>query len=210
MGFVFGLGTILLALAFAQKLDMQMQNYTIILVGMVFSLFISAITTLMSALAREHIQTLLFWQMGSFAMKDWSIVWILVPVTVIGTLFVMHYNRELDIMTFGEDQAVTMGVSLQTVKRLLLFASAALTGSAIAFCGVIGFMDLVVPHIVRKIFGASHRYVIPISAVLGGAFMVICDGVARTIASPSELPVGAVTAIIGAPFFAYIFFVGRK
>jgi iron complex transport system permease protein len=148
--------------------------------------------------------------MGSFAMKDWSVVWILASVTIVGVLFIMHHNRELDMMTFGEDQAKTMGINLKTVKYLLLLASAALTGSAIAFCGVIGFVDLVVPHAVRKIFGASHRYVIPMPAVCGGAFTVICDGVARTIASPSELPVGAVTAIIGAPFFAYIFFVGRE
>jgi len=210
MGFVFGLGTIFLALAIAQKLDVQMQNYTIILVGMVFALFVNAITTLMSALSHEHIQKFVFWQMGSFAMKDWSVVWILVPVTVIGTLFITHYHRELDVMTFGEDQARTMGVNLKTVKYTLLFASAALTGSTIAFCGVIGFVDLVVPHIVRKLFGAAHRYLIPMSAVFGGAFMVICDLLARTVASPSELPVGAVTAIIGAPFFAYIFFVGRR
>ena len=139
--------------------------------------------------------------------------WILsgiLALPLIGALFILRYHRELDMMTFGEDQAMTMGVSLQTVKRTLLFAAAALTGSAIAFCGVIGFVDLIIPHIVRKIFGASHRYVIPMSAVFGGAFMVICDLLARTVASPSELPVGAVTAIIGAPFFAYIFFVGRK
>jgi len=210
MGFIFGLGTIVLALALSQKLDVQMQNYTIILVGMVFSLFVSAITTLMSALSHEHIQRLVLWQMGSFAMKDWSVVWILTPIAVIGTLYVMHYHRELDMMTFGEDQAMTMGVNLKTVKRLLLLTAAALTGSAIAFCGVIGFVDLVVPHVVRKLFGAPHRYVIPMSAVFGGAFMGICDLLARTVAPSSELPVGAVTAIIGAPFFAYIFFVGRK
>ena len=210
MGFLFGLGTIVLTLAIAQKLDVQMQNYTIILVGMVFSLFVNAITTLLSAMSHEHIQRLLFWQMGSFAMKDWSVIGILVPVTIIGTLFITHYHRELDMMTFGEDQAKTMGVNLKTVKYNLLFVSAALTGSAIAFCGVIGFVDLVVPHIVRKIFGAAHRYVIPMSAVFGGVFMVMCDLIARTIVSPSELPVGAITAIIGAPFFAYIFFVGRK
>jgi len=211
MGFLFGLGTIFLAIAFAQKLDGQMQNYTIILVGMVFSLFVNAITTLMSVLAEEHdIQRLLFWQMGSFSMKDWSAVLILAPVTLIGTLFILHHNRELDIMTFGEEQAMSMGVNLKTVKRLLLFAAAALTGSAVAFCGVIGFVDLVAPHIVRKIFGAAHRYVVPMSAVFGGAFMVICDLAARTLVSPGELPVGAVTAIIGAPFFAYLFFVGRK
>jgi iron complex transport system permease protein len=209
MGFIFGLGTIVLAISFASRLDRQMENNTIILTGMVFSLFVNAVTTLMSALSREHMQRLIFWQMGSFSMKDWSTVFILAPIAVAGTIFITHFNRELDMMTFGEEQAKTMGVNLKRVKWILLISSAALTGSAIAFVGIIGFVDLVAPHIVRRLFGSSHRYVMPMSALFGGSFMVICDLAARTAVSPSELPVGAVTAIIGAPFFAYIYF-GRK
>jgi len=208
-GFVFGFATILLAVSFASRLDNRMENNTIILTGMVFSLFVNAITTLMSAMSGEHIQRLVFWQMGSFSMRDWSTVFILLPVILAGTLFILHYNRELDMMTFGEEQAHTMGVNLKRVKWILLIAAAALTGSAIAFVGVIGFVDLVAPHIVRRLFGSSHKYVIPMSAVFGGSFMVICDLAARTVVSPSELPVGAVTAIIGAPFFAYIYFAKR-
>ena len=209
VGFVFGLGTILLAISFASRLDGQMQNNTIILVGMVFSLFVNAITTLLSALSREHMQRLIFWQMGSFSMKDWPTVFILAPVTIAGVIFISHFNRELDMMTFGEEQAQTMGVNLKKTKWILLITAAALTGSAIAFVGVIGFVDLVAPHIIRRFFGSSHRYVIPMSALFGGAFMVICDLAARTLVSPGELPVGAVTALIGAPFFAYIYF-GKK
>ena len=209
MGFVFGLATILLAVAVASRLDGQMQNNTIILVGMVFSLFVNAATVLLSAMSREHMQRLIFWQMGSFSMKDWSTVFILAPIVIAGIIFIVHYHRELDIMTFGEEQAQTMGVNLKRVKWILLIAAAALTGSAIAFVGVIGFVDLVAPHIVRRLVGSSHKYVIPMSAVFGGAFMVVCDLVARTVVSPSELPVGAVTALIGAPFFAYIYF-GKK
>jgi iron complex transport system permease protein len=210
MGFLFGLGTILLSISFASRVDRRMENNTIILTGMVFSLFTNAIITLMSALSREHMQRLIFWQMGSFSMKDWIAVQILAPVAIVGVLFVTHYSRELDIMTFGEEQAQTIGINLKRTKWILLVTSAALTGSAISFVGVIGFVDLVAPHIVRKIFGSPHRYVIPMSAVFGGAFMVMCDLAARTVISPQELPVGAVTAIIGAPFFAYIYFSKRK
>ena len=210
MGFIFGFGTIVLAIAFASRLDNQMENNTIILAGMVFSLFVNAVTTLLTAMQKEHMQRLLFWQMGSFSMKDWGAVAVLAPVAFAGTLFVAHYNRELDIMTFGEEQARTMGVNLRRVKWILLIASAALTGSVIAFAGVIGFVDLVVPHIVRRLFGSAHRLVIPMTAALGGAFMVMCDLAARTVVAPNELPVGAVTALIGAPFFAWIYFGGRK
>jgi len=208
-GFVFGLGTIFLVIAFATRIDGRMENHTIILTGMVFSLFVSALTTLMSALQREQLQRLVFWQMGSFSMRDWSTVIILVPILIAGILFILHHNRELDMMTFGEEQARTMGVNLKKVKWVLLITAAALTGSAIAFVGVIGFVDLVAPHIVRRVFGVSHRHVIPLSAVFGGTFMVLCDLVARTVVSPSELPVGAVSALVGAPFFAYIYF-GRR
>jgi iron complex transport system permease protein len=186
-----------------------MENLTIILVGMVFSLFISAITTLMSAMEHEHMQRLIFWQMGSFSMKGWDPIFILVPLVFLGIIFIIHYNRELDMMTFGEEKAKTMGVDLKKIKWLLLVSTSAITGSAVAFSGVIGFVDLVTPHIVRKVFGSPHRLVIPMSAMFGGAFMVICDLVARLIMSPSELPVGTVTALIGAPFFTYIYFSRR-
>jgi iron complex transport system permease protein len=209
VGFAFGLGTILLVVAFASRVDGRMENNTIILTGMVFSLFVNAITTLMSALGREHIQRLIFWQMGSFSMRDWTPVIILMPIALLGIAFIIHYNRELDMMTFGEEQAKTMGVKLKTVKWVLLITAAALTGSSIAFVGVIGFVDLVSPHIVRRVFGVTHRHVIPLSAVFGGSFMVICDIVARTVVSPAELPVGVVSALVGAPFFAYIYF-GRR
>ncbi|MCL2740926.1 MAG: iron ABC transporter permease [Oscillospiraceae bacterium] len=209
VGFAFGLGTIVLAISFASRLDRNMENNTIILVGMVFSLFVNAVTTLMSALSKEHMQRLIYWQMGSFSMKDWQAVYTLAPILAVGAAFVLYFNRELDMMTFGEEQAKTMGVDLKRVKWTLLIAAAAITGSAIAFVGIIGFVDLVAPHIVRKVFGSSHRVVIPVSVLVGGAFMVVCDLVARTVASPSELPVGAVTALVGAPFFAYVYFSRR-
>ncbi|WFA08875.1 iron ABC transporter permease [Tissierella sp. Yu-01] len=209
-GLTFGLLTVFLAVSFTAKLDKNMSNNTIILVGMVLSLFINAILTLMSALGREHIQQLIFWQMGSFSSREWSSVLILLPIVIIGVLILMRYSRELDLMTFGEEQASAVGVETTKVKWVLLGLSAALTGSAISFVGVIGFIDLIAPHVVRKFFGSSHKIVIPMSMFIGGAFMVICDLIARTIVSPSELPVGAITALVGAPFFAYVYFSKRK
>ena len=210
LGFVFGLGTIVMAIAIAQRFDNRLENHTIILTGLVLSLFINAITTLMFALFRESVQRMVFWQMGSFSMRDWDAVYILAPIAVAGIVFIARYKWEMDVMTFGEEQAESIGVSIRKVKWTLLIVSAAITGSTIAFVGVIGFVDLVAPHIVRKLFGSAHRYVIPMSAVMGGAFMALCDLIARTIVAPIELPVGAVTAIIGAPFFAYVYYSKRK
>jgi len=210
LGFCFGLGTLLLSIAVASRLDSGLENNTIILTGMVISLFTNAIVTLVSAISREHIQRLIYWQMGSFSLKDWKMVFILAPIALVGTLITMHYNRELDMLTFGEEQARAMGVDTVKIKWILLIVAAAITGSAISFVGVIGFVDLVAPHIVRKIFGSRHRLVLPMSAVFGGAFMVVCDLVARTVVKNSDLPVGAVTALVGAPFFAYVYFKRRK
>ena len=215
LGFVFGLGTILLVMAMASRLDPRMENHTIILTGMVLALFINAVTTLMFAFFREGIQRMVLWQMGSFSMLNWGTVWspvlILAPIAVLGIFLIARCKWELDVMTFGEEQAQAVGVNIRKIKLLLLIAAAALTGSTIAFVGVIGFVDLVAPHIVRRIFGPVHRYVIPMSAVVGGTFMVLSDLAARTVTAPVELPVGAVTAIIGAPFFAYVYFSrGRK
>lgn len=209
-GLVCGLLTVFLAVKFASKMDSNLENNTIILVGMVFSLFVNAMLTLITAMAEEHVQQLTFWQMGSFALKDWSSVFVLFPVVIVGVFVIRFFSKEMDIMTFGEEQAFTMGVDVYRLKWVLLGLSAALTGSAISFVGVIGFIDLVAPHVVRKVFGSSHKVVIPMSFMFGGAFMVVCDLVARTIITPSELPVGAVTAIVGAPFFAYVYFSKRK
>ena len=210
LGFVFGLGTILMVMAIARQLDIRMENHTIILTGMVFALFINAITTMLFVLFREGAERMIFWQMGSFSMRDWHTVYILAPIALIGIVFVARYKWELDVMTFGEEQAQTVGVNVKRIKLILLIIASALTGSAIAFVGVIGFVDLVAPHVVRKIFGSAHKVVIPMSALVGGIFMVLADFVARTLTSPVELPVGAVTALIGAPFFAYVYFSRRK
>jgi len=209
-GLICGLATVFSAVKFASRMDKNLENNTIILVGMVFSLFVNAILTLLTSMSKEHLAQLTFWQMGSFALKDWSNIAVLFPIVLMGVIIIRNYSKELDIMTFGEEQAFTMGVDVHKVKWLLLGLSAALTGSAISFVGIIGFIDLIAPHVVRKAFGSSHKIVIPMSMLFGGAFMVICDLIARTIISPSELPVGAITALVGAPFFAYVYFSKRK
>jgi len=205
-GLLGGIVTIFIVILFASKVDKNMGTQTVILAGMVLSLFINAIQTMLISVSRGGFEKLIIWQMGSFSLKEWSYVLIMCPVTVIGILLLIKSSKDLDIMTFGEDQALAMGVELKKKKWELLWLSSILTGCAVAFSGVIGFIDLVTPHLVRKLFGPSHRYVLPMSAVLGGSFLVLADLVARTVISPNELPVGAVTALIGAPFFAVIYF----
>lgn len=210
VGLIGGLATVFAAVGFATSVDRNMDTNTIILAGMVFSLFVNSILTLISSLNREDAQRMLMWQMGSFSQKDWTYVSVFLPIAIVLIFITMFYGKELDLMTFGEEHAKAAGVETTKVKWILLSLSSALTGCAVAFTGIIGFVDLVAPHIVRKLFGAKHRVVIPLSALFGGIFMVVADLIARTIISPSELPVGAVTALIGAPFFGYIYFSERK
>ena len=210
IGFLSGLLTVIMVILFANRVDRGMSNNTIILSGMVFSLFASAMLTTISALNTHKIEAITMWQMGSFNMRGWSYLLVGVPFFIVGVSIVLRYSREMDILTFGEDGAKAIGVETEKVKKHLLFSTAVLTGSAVALSGTIGFIDLIVPHLVRKIFGSNHKVVIPMCILLGGSFMVLTDLVARTIISPSELPVGAITAIIGAPFFGYLYFSKRS
>ncbi|KKY00959.1 MULTISPECIES: FecCD family ABC transporter permease [Paraclostridium] len=206
IGFLFGLITVYGVIVFSSRIDKTMANNTIILAGMVFSLFVNALLTTLTALFSEDIKSISLWQMGSFSMKGWSYVRVLIPFLIIGIIGVLRYTKEMDILTFGEEQAKAVGVDTNRVKKHLFIHSAILTGSAVALSGTIGFVDLIAPHMVRRVFGSKHKYVIPMSFVFGGSLMVITDLIARTIVSPAELPVGAITAIIGAPFFAYVYF----
>jgi iron complex transport system permease protein len=208
-GFVFGIGTVFLVIWCASRLDKTMSNNTVILFGMVFSLFVNAILTTLTALYREELRNLLYWQMGSFSMRGWSYSGLMLPFLIIGSLVIFRYAREMDILSFGDDDAQSMGVDSVRVRRILLACSAALTGAAVALCGVIGFVDLIAPHLARKITSSRHCYVLPMAFLLGGSLLVVTDLVARTAVSPSELPVGAVTALIGGPFFAWLYFKKR-
>jgi len=209
-GFSFALITVLFVLILSGRIDRNIHSYTIILIGMVVSLFVSAFLTLLSSLFPDHSQQIYFWMMGSFSARNWTHVYILTPICILITFLIWIQSGELDILTFGDEQAMSLGVNTSLRKVILILLTALLTGASVAFTGTIGFIDLVAPHVVRKIFGARHKIVVPMSFLYGGAFMSLADLIARTIIAPRELPVGAVTALLGAPFFVFIFFKRKK
>ncbi|MEG0128814.1 FecCD family ABC transporter permease, partial [Clostridium sp.] len=139
-----------------------------------------------------------------------SSVGAILPFFVVGIIGIMLYTREMDVLTFGEEQALAVGVNVSRVKSILFIMAATLTGSAVSLSGTIGFVDLIAPHVVRKLVGSRHNLVIPLSIAFGGCLMVLTDLLSRIILKDSELPVGAITAIFGAPFFAYIYFKKSK
>lgn len=205
-GFIFGVATVFLVSSFSSRIDKSMSNNTIILCGMVFSLFLNALLTTLSAIFSDDLRRIVLWQMGSFAMRGWDYVRMLLPFLVIGTAGIVYYAKEMDILTFGDEQAKSAGVEAGVLRKKLLAFSAILTGAAVALCGVIGFVDLIAPHAARRITGSGHRRLIPVSFMVGGSLMTVTDLIARTLIAPSELPVGAITALIGAPFFAWVYF----
>lgn len=209
-GLSVGLATVLLAVGFAQRIDRDLSNNTIILTGMVLSLFMNAVLTTLASANPNYTHQILLWQLGSFSSREWRYVGILAVVTLVCLVFFQSRSREMDVMTFGEEQAMAMGLELKKTKWALIGMTAVLTGTAVSFVGIIGFVDLIAPHVVRRFFGASHRWVLPMSALFGGAFMVLCDLAGRTLTAPSEIPVGSITALLGAPFFMYVYFASRK
>jgi iron complex transport system permease protein len=209
-GFVFGLITVFLVVIFSSRVDKSMSNNTIILCGMVFSLFVGALLTTLSAVFSDDLKRIVMWQMGSFAMKGWLYVKMILPFLVIGAAGILRCTREMDILTFGDEEAKSAGVEAESIRKQLLVFSTVVTGAAVALSGVIGFVDLIAPHAARKLVGSRHQYVVPMSFIIGGCLMVITDLAARTVISPSELPVGAITALIGAPFFAWVYFKRRR
>ena len=209
-GFAASILTMLFLLRFSRAIDPSLGNNTIILSGMVLSLFLNAVLTLFSVLSADGLKNILSWQLGSLALRGTAPVIILFPVTVSGALLVFSYRRELDILTFGSDDAASLGVPVRKTKNILILLASILTGCTVAFTGVIGFVDLAIPHIVRRILGPSHRTLIPFSFLLGGSFMVLADLLCRTVYPPAELPIGAVTALLGAPVFAHIYLSSRR
>ncbi len=210
-GFVFGLLTVALSILLASRIDRSVSNQTIVLIGMILSLFVTGIMNFMMTFYGDRSKQLWLWMTGSFSARNWTHCAILFVTGLIGFIILFMLSGRLDILTFGELQASSMGVEVKKTKIAAILVASLLTGVSVAFAGVIGFIDLAAPHIVRKIFGPSHRLVIPMSFIYGGAFMALCDLAARTVLSPREIPVGAVTALVGAPFFAYVFFAkGRR
>ena len=205
-----GLATVAASILLAARLDKTLSNNTIILTGMVLSLFVNALMSTLAAANPEYSQRILLWQLGSFSGRGWAAAAAVAAVAAVCLAAFVRLAPELDAMTFGEEQALALGVELRRTKWLLIVLVAALTGVSVAFAGVIGFVDLIAPHVVRRFSGARHRLVLPMAALAGGAFMTVCDLAARTLASPSEIPVGSITALIGAPFFLYVYFAHRR
>lgn len=177
---------------------------TLLLAGIATSTILSAVMSLMLYFSDDIVQPLVYWLMGSFNARTWIHVITILPYPIIGFLIIYRKAVILDIFTMGESKAKQLGVNVEKEKKLLLIVSAFLTAAAVSLCGVIGFVGLLIPHIIRLIHGPNNKQLVWRSFIWGGNFLIIADTIARTILSPTELPVGIITSLCGGPFFIYL------
>ncbi|WP_371871992.1 FecCD family ABC transporter permease [Thalassobacillus devorans] len=178
---------------------------TIILAGIIISAFIGAVISLIIALSdREDMRQILYWLMGNIGMRGWSHVQLIVPFFIVGVILLLSRTHDLNAFALGEESAGHLGVNVQGGKVLILVGASLLTGASVAVSGSIGFVGLVIPHFVRLITGPDHKHVLPLSMLTGGGFLVLADLISRAIIAPKELPIGVITALIGAPIFAVL------
>ncbi len=183
----------------------RLRKESLILAGIVVSTFLSALISLVKSLDEESLSAIVFWIMGSFSGRGWIHVGFLVPYVIAGLALAAGHHRELDILALGEEQSHHLGVSVSKVRLKLLLGASLLTAGAVAVSGVIGFVGLVVPHLVRILAGPSHGRLLVLSAFTGALILIWADVVARVLlANGQELPVGVVTALLGGPFFFYL------
>lgn len=184
----------------------RISTVRLLLSGIAISMMLSAITNyiVISAPREEGMRDALFWMMGSLAGAKWEQLTIPFICLSMGIGTLLFLARPLNLLLMGENTASTLGLNIDLFKKILILITALLTGVLVAVSGAIGFIGLMVPHIVRLIIGSDHRHVLPLSALVGAIFLIWADVVARTIVAPQELPIGIVTALCGGPFFIWL------
>ena len=186
---------------------------TLLLSGVALNALIGAMTSFVISanfVNYQVSQEVLFWLMGGLDNRTWTHVLIVAPCALTGIAVALFYLRELDILLLGEETATSLGVEIEQTKLIILTNTALLTGAAVAVSGVLGFVGLIIPHVVRLVLGSTHRRLIPASALLGASFLISADLLARTILRPEEMRLGIITAFCGAPFFLYLLLRHRK
>lgn len=179
---------------------------TVILAGVAVGYLFSAMLSLIQYLAPEHqaVRAIVFWLMGGLHVATWDAVIVVSPIVVLTSLLMIQQSWNINVVSMGEDVAVSLGVSPKRLLVITMILASLSTASIIAFTGVIGFICLISPHISRMIIGTDHRYLIPCSALIGGLLLLCSDTVGRLILMPAEVPVGIITSLLGVPFFLYI------
>jgi iron complex transport system permease protein len=203
--FLGALAVTFLAISIAYKKG-QIISTQLLLGGVALSSLLTAITSLITFLSdsEDKLRSIIFWTMGSFERAQWPDIPLLLMVVVLFTLFFSFLHKQINILLLGENRAFQLGVNTSLLKWIILGSTSLLTGIAVATCGTIGFVGLIIPHLVRGLFGATGKYNTLFSVWVGGLFMQTCDLLSRLVYPPAGLPIGIVTSFVGVPFFLYL------
>jgi len=178
---------------------------TLLLAGVAMSLLFSALVSFLQYIANEReLREIVLWLMGRLWEANWEKVGISSPLIFIGTISLMLLSRQLNLMLMGDKAAIDLGVEVETLRKIVLVLVSFITSAAVAVTGIIGFVGLIIPHIMRMAIGPDHKFLLPASSLAGAIFLLWTDTLARTVLSPTELPVGIITAILGVPFFLFL------
>jgi len=206
--FLAGLATIFLVYLLSKK-GARVGTEDLLLSGVIITAMLSGIIMfIVSATEQEGLHSALWWLLGNTQIYDLKLLAVVSAITILGVVVSTFLARNLNIMSLGEEEAITMGLDVEKVKLIFFVISSIMTAAIVSVCGMIGFVGLIIPHIARRFIGPDHRRLIPASALCGGIYLILCDILARRVTQPIELPIGVVTAICGAPFF--IFFLRRS
>ena len=176
----------------------------LILAGVAFSSFATSLTSFLMLRSTGEVRRALGWLLGGASQSGWTAILAIMPYLLIGIGVLIFSGHALNLLQFGDDQAQQLGLNVTRTKRILLAASSLSTAAAVAFSGIIGFIGLIVPHLIRLWFGPDYRRLLPLSILGGATALLVCDVVSRVIIAPQEIPVGIITALVGAPFFLWV------
>lgn len=209
LAFIFSILTVFLVYNIS-KVGRKVPTMNLLLSGIAISFFMSSMVSLIMILNRNQMEKIIFWTMGSLSAASWKNVIVLLFVSIIGVGINLIFSKDLNIMTLGEDSAINLGVDIEKVKTILIVICAMMVSVAVSSTGVIGFVGLIVPHVVRIVSGPEYKKLTILSSIVGAIFLVLCDTLSRTIVPPMEIPVGVITSFLGAPFFIYLLNKGKK
>ena len=201
--FIASLITVYLVYAFAQ-IGRIVPTTNLILAGVAVSSFATSITTFLMLRSSGEVRRAISWLLGGVSLVGWDVTLALIPYLAIGMTILVLTGYSLNLLQFGDDQAMQMGLNVRRAKFMIIVASSLVTAAAVSFAGIIGFVGLIVPHIVRIWWGVDYRRLIPLSILGGASVLLLADVLSRIVLAPQELPVGIVTAIAGAPFFLWV------
>ena len=210
LAMIFAFLSLMLILALAYALDRSLATNSIILIGVIFSMFTSSVMSLIISFSGDKLRSITFWTMGSLSGTGFAHARVLAAALLVCGAVVLAHARELNAMAIGEDDARHVGVNVRRVKLTLMIAVSVLIGVCVSVGGTIGFVGLVVPHMARMIVGPNHGRLLPASMLAGAIFLLLCDLIARTLLRPIELSIGVVTSLVGAVAFVLIFYRTRR